>query len=294
VLFGQATRSSHTIDLGHLSAADGYTILGEGAEDMSGNAVSAAGDLDGDGLADLVIGAPNGSESAGKTYVLYGGTASARTVDVLGTSQAETLTGTSANESYAAGAGNDTLIGAGGADVMSGGAGDDVFVVNASNVAALQAVMGQGDNTDQLARIDGGGGLDTLRLVDGASLDLTQVANTSMGATKIGSRLASIERIDLATDTGANTLTLAAQDVVDMSGMNLFNSSKGWTGLGASEAVHQLVVDGNAGDALQLPGGNSVWTHASGNATFNGTAYDVYAATGVQLLVNHHIAQPVL
>ena len=36
--------------------------------------------------------------------------------------------------------------------------------------------------------------------------------------------------------------------------LNLFNDGNGWTGLGASVARHQLVVDGNAGDVLNVGG----------------------------------------
>lgn len=53
----------------------GFVINGEAASDRSGGSVSNAGDVNGDGLDDLIIGAsgadPNGSNS-GKSYVVFG------------------------------------------------------------------------------------------------------------------------------------------------------------------------------------------------------------------------------
>ena len=66
--------ASGTIDL-----ADGaaLTLFGAGADDQAGWAVGAAGDVNGDGRRDLVVGAPNADpgsrENAGSTYVVFGG-----------------------------------------------------------------------------------------------------------------------------------------------------------------------------------------------------------------------------
>ena len=119
--------------------------------------------------------------------------------------------GNDVSETFIGGAGNDTTQGNGGADVMYGGAGNDNFILNANNIVQLHTPM-QADG--RLARINGGGGIDTLTL-DGTQidLDLSTISNT---------RIQSIEKINLGT---ANTLTVSWQDIQNMAAMNIFNQS---------------------------------------------------------------------
>ena len=51
-----------SIDLGGLAASDGFVIIGDAAGDFAGTSVSSAGDVNGDGFADLIIGAPYGDD----------------------------------------------------------------------------------------------------------------------------------------------------------------------------------------------------------------------------------------
>ena len=48
-----------TIDLATLPAAQGFRIFGADAGDQSGYSVSSAGDVNGDGFDDLIVGAPS-------------------------------------------------------------------------------------------------------------------------------------------------------------------------------------------------------------------------------------------
>src|SRR4028119_2180070 len=65
-----------TFNLKDLNGSNGFAINGIAANDYSGRSVSSAGDVNGDGFDDLIIGAngadPNGISSAGQSYVLFG------------------------------------------------------------------------------------------------------------------------------------------------------------------------------------------------------------------------------
>jgi hypothetical protein len=263
--------------------------------------VSAAGDVNGDGFADLIVGAqeadPTTGLRAGKSYVIFGGSRFATTVDFVGDATANTQTGTTAAETFAAGDGNDTLTGGGGADVMYGGRGNDSFVLNASNVTALQSAMGAGGNTAQLSRVDGGTGYDTIQLASGAALNLTLVSQVNSASPDGTSRINSIERIDMGSDTTANTLTLTANDVNDMADFNsirlgVSDDGKTWsnvtgTALSATTRFHQVVVDGTSVDKLTLEVGNGSWASVGEVNYAGGPGYFVYqnTATNSQVIV---------
>jgi Putative Ig domain/FG-GAP repeat len=73
VVFGRPTPAN--VDLGALGG-DGFRINGAAAEDSAGRSVAGAGDVNGDGLADIVIGAEladnNGRSGSGSAYVVFG------------------------------------------------------------------------------------------------------------------------------------------------------------------------------------------------------------------------------
>jgi Ca2+-binding RTX toxin-like protein len=198
VVFGHAGGFGANIRLSDIAAGiGGFVIYGQDPGDSAGRSVASAGDINGDGFDDLIIGAhgadgPNNMKpDAGSSYVVFGRNFTA-VVTHLGTAAAETLAGTDGDDVMIGGLGNDTLIGGRGKDVLKGGAGDDVLRI--------------ADFADR--RVEGDRGDDTLAL-DGmdVTLDLSLIADTL---------LTGIEAIDV-TGSGANTLRLTQRDVLNLS-----------------------------------------------------------------------------
>ncbi|MDY7015870.1 MAG: integrin alpha, partial [Cyanobacteriota bacterium] len=75
VVFGSSSGFTASLDLSNLNGSNGFVLKGIKGFDRSGSSVSSAGDVNGDGFDDLIIGAngadPNGSAS-GESYVVFG------------------------------------------------------------------------------------------------------------------------------------------------------------------------------------------------------------------------------
>ena len=82
VIFGSTGLGGNgDLDLGTLSGGDGFILEGARILDGAGVSVSAAGDVNGDGIADVLIGAdradpsssnPSGDNRAGESFVVFG------------------------------------------------------------------------------------------------------------------------------------------------------------------------------------------------------------------------------
>ncbi len=75
VVFGKTTAFTSLLQLSSLDGSNGFKLDGEAMIDSSGRSVSAAGDINGDGIDDLIVGSPfadpNGN-SSGRSYVVFG------------------------------------------------------------------------------------------------------------------------------------------------------------------------------------------------------------------------------
>jgi hypothetical protein len=246
VVFGKTDGTA--VELSDVAAGVGGFALVKNY--LSSDSVSNAGDVNGDGFDDVIVGTPftdpNGSiqDNSGQSYVVYGGDFTGTVTQQGGTGD-DLLIGTAAADVVVAGQGNDTLIGNGGSDILYAGAGDDAIAISDLN----------------FNRIKGSSGIDTLH-VDGSGIffDLSAIANN---------RITGVEQIDL-NDSGSNTLAFNKLDVLALSDTN------------------QLVILGNTSDVVVSLGQG--WQE-SGTQTLNGNLYNEYAVGGVSLLVDSDISQ---
>jgi hypothetical protein len=138
IVFGKASGFTGNLDLSSLDGSNGYRVDGAFGDGIA--TVSAAGDMNGDGFADVLVGDPNDG-----AYVLYGhgadaavtlnGTAARQTI--VGGQFADTLSGLDGNDRLYGNAGDDTLSGGNGADVLTGGAGNDALMGGSGNDTAV-------------------------------------------------------------------------------------------------------------------------------------------------------------
>ncbi|MBY0336275.1 MAG: DUF4214 domain-containing protein [Acetobacteraceae bacterium] len=85
LIFGKNTAWANTALTPGLAPSAGIRITGSGTADFTGWSVNSAGDLNGDGLADLAIGAPfsaAGGNNSGSTYVVFGKTGGWSSIDL--------------------------------------------------------------------------------------------------------------------------------------------------------------------------------------------------------------------
>lgn len=187
VVFGAAGGFSPTFDLSSLDGSNGFVINGF---DYFRSSVSAAGDVNGDGFDDLLIGSPYAGY-AGENYVIFGSDFTGQ-VTAAGTPGNDLLIGTTGADIMIGDVGDDILLARGGSDVVKGGAGDDLLTLRNLNFRQL----------------DGGTGIDTLRLTGwGLNLNLTTIADN---------KISGIEKINLS-GRGNHQLTLDVLDVLALS-----------------------------------------------------------------------------
>ncbi|PZD73390.1 Leukotoxin [Acaryochloris thomasi RCC1774] len=74
VVFGQAGPFSANVDLSDLDGSNGFLFNGNVVANFPGTSVRGAGDINGDGLEDVIIGASGANDDVGESYVIFGQT----------------------------------------------------------------------------------------------------------------------------------------------------------------------------------------------------------------------------
>ncbi len=242
----------------NLASAPGILIRINGATgDFIGSSISLAGDFDGDGRSDLLVGAPladnNGRSDSGSAYLLVSKVTGG--VKYIGTTLADKYVGSFFSDTISGGGGDDNLMGMFGIDVISGGAGNDTLD------------GGLGSDT-----LDGGSGADSL--IGGLGSD---VASYSSAATGVNAWLSAPANNtgDAAGDTYTGIPYLFGSNFADVLAGDA--SANYLAGLNGDDVIVGLggrdTIDGNAGnDSLDGGSGDDVLDGGSGDDVLIGGA----------------------
>ncbi len=303
VVFGKASGFAANLDLSSLDGSNGFMLNGVATRDFSGYSVASAGDVNGDGFADLIVGAwgadPHGTLS-GASYVIYG-RAPDTAVSRVGTAASQTLAGGAFDDTLSGLGGNDELYGNGGNDTLNGGAGDDTLQGGTGNDilnggAGIDTMAGGvGNDRYQVDRAgdrvieSGGGGTDTVNasvsysLAAGQEIETLRANAGATGLILVGNEFANT----LIGGAGDDTLTgglgndilngglgddryhvdSAADQVVEAvgGGIDTVYASVNYS-LGAGRAVEVLRTEAGAG-GLTLSGNELDNTLIGGDGT---------------------------
>ncbi|MDB5472531.1 MAG: hypothetical protein JWR84_4091 [Caulobacter sp.] len=176
VVFGSRLPLGDDLRYADLAAGDGFLIAGV-TNKIFGLSVSAGGDVNGDGVDDMIIGAQYGAQFAGAAFVVYGQMDDGETRS--GAGGADSLEGGGGDDSLSGLGGKDLLYGLNGADGLDGGDGND-RLYGGAGLDVLTGGLGNDildgeDGDDQLAAGDGAdklfGGLGVDTLQGGAGAD---------------------------------------------------------------------------------------------------------------------------
>jgi hypothetical protein len=161
---GSNIGSSGSFPLSSLNGSNGFIITGEVAGDRFGTSLKAAGDINADGIKDMIIGAPGANSSPGATYLILGkmGLGSTGSISIpLTNTTGVKLTGSTSELSGASVGGDvdlnndgikDMLIGAPGASSSAGAA---YVVFGRSNITAVTPLALSSLNSTNSLKITG-------------------------------------------------------------------------------------------------------------------------------------------
>jgi Ca2+-binding RTX toxin-like protein len=318
VVFGKASGFAAEIFTSELNGSNGFSITGTSGNAGLGKSISGAGDVNGDGFADLIVGAPGSSTGgglyAGSSYVIFGklsGFAAELNVRTLDEAAGFRLDGASANErsgDAVSGGGDvngdgfdDLVVGTPYAGYGNAGASYVVFGADFNDIViegtaandnpllgfALPEVLIGGLGNDV---INGQGGSDVLK--GGAGNDILMFDP----ADRLVEGDSGEDMLSFGLTPGNNSLDLTAISNTKYTGIEIVSLS----GLGdntltlnlrdvlaLSDTSNTLRVDGNTGDVVNSAGQG--WIAGGTVEVFPGVNYQSYTAGAATLLLHPDI-----
>ncbi|WP_072013862.1 FG-GAP repeat protein [Myxosarcina sp. GI1] len=229
VIFGSSSDFDANLDLANPDNFDGFIFTGIDNNDNLGSSVSTAGDVNGDGIDDLIIGAPYAGggnnysyNNEGESYVIFG----IAPLEFIGTDNDDVLTGGDGDDFLSGLGGNDIIQGRDGRDEILGGDGKDLITGGdgsdtVSGEASDDNISGN-DGNDSLSGnsgeddIFGGNGNDTLNGNSESDRLFGEAGNDSITGGAAGDRLFGDIGNDSLAGNGGNDLVLgeAGNDVI--------------------------------------------------------------------------------
>ncbi len=250
VVFGRAFGFDAAMNLSALDGSNGFRLDGEAAYDDSGRSVSSAGDVNGDGFDDVIVGArgANGN-SSGSSYVVFGrasGFDAAMNLSVLDGSNGFRLDGEPSDYSGRSVSSAGDVNGDGFDDVIVGAPFSDS---NGNDSGSSYVVFGKAsgfDATMNLSSLDGSNGF---RLNGGAKYDRSGHSVSSAGDVNgdgFDDVIVGADRVDpFGSNSSSNyvvfgkasgfdaTMNLSALD--GSNGFRLISDASGWSVSGAGD-----------------------------------------------------------